>query len=61
MKNDLTRDEWLVLSDYLQFGNGVFFDWEQDKVFKENSKLLESAEQKVKKVPTTFKELVENY
>lgn len=56
MKNDLTRDEWLVLSDYLQFGSGVFRDWEQDKVFKENSKLLESAEQKVKKVADCIRE-----
>lgn len=50
MKNELTSEEWLVLSDYLEFGKGVFFDWEQDKNFKENSKLLESAEKKVKNV-----------
>ncbi|MBO0478741.1 hypothetical protein JZO72_03780 [Vagococcus fluvialis] len=50
MKNELTSEEWLVLSDYLEFGEGVFFDWEQDKNFKENSKLLESAEKKVKNV-----------
>lgn len=39
-----------MLSDFLQFGSGVFRDWEQDKVFKENRKLLESAERKVKNV-----------
>lgn len=56
MKNELTSEEWLVLSDYLEFGKGVFFDWEQDKVFKENSQLLESAEIKFRSVAERIRE-----
>lgn len=46
MKNDLTREEWLVLADFLDKGERVFDFWKKDKVLSKNQKLLQSAQKK---------------
>lgn len=47
MKNDLTRDEWLVLAEFIKFGHGVYLEWELDNCLNEKLALLETAKEKV--------------
>lgn len=46
MKNDLTREEWIVLADYLDKEDRVFDFWKKDKTLSKNTKLLRSAQRK---------------
>lgn len=55
MKNDITTDEWSVLSEFLEYGSCVYYDWEIDGVLDQKCKLLESAKLKVKKISDVIK------
>ncbi|WP_312541388.1 hypothetical protein [Enterococcus sp.] len=46
MKNDLTREEWVVLADYLDKEDRIFDLWKKDKSLGKNTKLLKSAKRK---------------
>lgn len=46
MKNDLTREEWVVLADYLDKEDRIFDLWKKDKSLSKNTKLLRSAKRK---------------
>lgn len=46
MKNELTREEWVVLADYLDKEDRIFDLWKKDKSLGNNTKLLKSAKRK---------------
>lgn len=46
MKNDLTKDEWLVLADFIDKGDRVFDFWKKDKSLAKNKPSLKSAQRK---------------
>lgn len=55
MKNNLTRAEWLALSDYLQFSDGAFGIWNSKDELSQKYALLQSAEAKVLEVAKELK------
>lgn len=54
MKNDLTRDEWIVLNEFLEIGEYCYDFWQEENSFEKKWELLDSAREKIKKVAKTI-------
>lgn len=55
MKNDLTRDEWLILSEYLFLGGFASAVWDNKGILEENNNILKSAMEKFQHVAKELK------
>lgn len=54
MKNDLTRDEWLVLNEFLEMGEKCYDVWTKENSFDKKWELLDSAREKFKEASKTI-------
>ncbi|MDT2848777.1 hypothetical protein P7H60_06350 [Vagococcus carniphilus] len=54
MKNELTSEEWLVLSEYINLGGFASAFWDLKGVLEEKNKVLKSAIEKVNDTTNTI-------
>lgn len=55
MKNDLTAEEWLVLSENITYEYIAFEMWNNQGCLKEKLKILDAAKEKFNKVAEEIK------
>ena len=55
MKNDLTRDEWLILAEHIHLGGFAAAIWDKKGLLEVNNKILKSAIEKFDQVATELK------